>query len=111
LAEGSGKQWTPTASKPDRHRPAYLYGDVAQWHVIEEQDDAGNTPTATSEGNVAHWAHVGGFLAGAGLALLLLFTGLIQARGGDVVSIVLGKHAWGLVGRPNRGSSILQRLP
>ncbi|HEY3241765.1 MAG TPA: rhomboid family intramembrane serine protease [Phycisphaerae bacterium] len=50
---------------------------------------------------VAHWAHLGGFLTGAGLAVLLLITRLVNARGGDLVSVVLGKHAWSLVGKPD----------
>ena len=33
------------------------------------------------------------------------------ARGCDIVSAMFGKHAWALVGRPNRGVGLLQRLP
>jgi membrane associated rhomboid family serine protease len=51
---------------------------------------------------VAHWAHLGGFGVGALLAVILLVTRLINARGGDLLSIILGKHAWRLVGMPNR---------
>jgi membrane associated rhomboid family serine protease len=54
------------------------------------------------EDEVAHWAHLGGFLAGAGIALVLLFSRLINARGGDLVSAVLGRYAWQLLGKPNR---------
>ena len=53
------------------------------------------------EDQTAHWAHLGGFLTGAAIALVLLFSRLINARGGDLVSAVLGKRAWALVGRPN----------
>ncbi len=54
------------------------------------------------ESNVAHWAHLGGFLAGAAVALILLLLRLVNARGGDIVSAILGKRAWALVGKPNR---------
>jgi membrane associated rhomboid family serine protease len=54
------------------------------------------------ETGTAHWAHLGGFLAGAGIALLLLFTRLVNARGGDLASATLGRHAWKLLGKPNR---------
>ncbi len=52
--------------------------------------------------NVAHWAHLGGFLTGAGVALVLLFSRLVNARGGDLLTAILGRHAWGLIGKPNR---------
>jgi len=55
-----------------------------------------------AEDDVAHWAHLGGFLAGAGLALVLLFSRLVNARGGDILSAVLGRHAWALIGKPYR---------
>jgi membrane associated rhomboid family serine protease len=54
------------------------------------------------EDEVAHWAHLGGFLAGAGIALVLIFSRLVNARGGDLISAVLGRHAWQLLGKPNR---------
>jgi membrane associated rhomboid family serine protease len=57
--------------------------------------------TLSFEDNIAHWAHLGGFLAGAGLAILLLLTRLVNSRGGDILSVVLGKYAWPLIGRPN----------
>ncbi|MCP4591588.1 MAG: rhomboid family intramembrane serine protease [bacterium] len=63
------------------------------------------------EDGTAHWAHLGGFIVGAGLAVILLLTRLINARGGDIISAILGRHAWGLVGAPNRGPGLLQRLP
>jgi len=50
---------------------------------------------------VAHWAHLGGFLGGVGIAFLLLFTRAANCRGGDIVSAVLGRQAWVLVGRPD----------
>jgi membrane associated rhomboid family serine protease len=54
------------------------------------------------EDDVAHWAHLGGFLAGAAIALILLCSRLVNARGGDILSVILGRHAWKLIGRPNR---------
>jgi hypothetical protein len=52
--------------------------------------------------NVGHWAHVGGFAAGVLIALLLLFARLVNARGGDLISAVLGRYAWYLIGKPSR---------
>jgi membrane associated rhomboid family serine protease len=52
------------------------------------------------EDNTARWAHMGGFAGGAVLALLLLLTRRVDARGGDILSAVLGRHAWKLIGRP-----------
>jgi membrane associated rhomboid family serine protease/pSer/pThr/pTyr-binding forkhead associated (FHA) protein len=49
---------------------------------------------------VGHWAHLGGFFAGIAVALLLLMARQVNARGGDLISVTLGKHAWALVGRP-----------
>ncbi len=63
------------------------------------------------ETGTAHWAHLGGFLFGLGFGLLLLFTRLVNCRGGDIVSAMLSKHAWSLVGRPHRELGLLQRLP
>jgi len=59
------------------------------------------------EDEVAHWAHLGGFIAGAVIALALLFGRLTDARGGDLLSAILGRHAWKLIGRPGRVSSPL----
>jgi membrane associated rhomboid family serine protease len=56
------------------------------------------------ETGVAHWAHIGGFLAGVSIALLLLFTRLINARGGDILTALLKHRAWALIGHPNRPS-------
>jgi len=61
--------------------------------------------------NVAHWAHLGGFLVGVGTGLILLITRSVHARGCDVLSLALGKHAWALVGRPDRDFGFLQHLP
>lgn len=52
--------------------------------------------------NVAHWAHMGGFLLGMGIALAILFSRQMNCGGADLLSVVLGKRAWGLIGRPAR---------
>jgi len=52
--------------------------------------------------NIAHWAHLGGLFSGMTLGLLLLVTRLVNARGGDLLSTLLGRRAWALVGRPNQ---------
>lgn len=53
------------------------------------------------EDNTAHWAHLGGFIAGAAVATALLIARLADARGGDLFTAVLGRFAWGLIGRPS----------
>lgn len=64
------------------------------------------------ETGVAHWAHLGGFFAGAGIGLALLITRVVSARGSDLISALLGQRAWGLVGKPNpEKKPLLQRLP
>ncbi len=50
--------------------------------------------------NVAYWAHIGGFCAGVIVAVLLLITRMVNARGADVFSVALGRGAWMIVGRP-----------
>lgn len=52
------------------------------------------------EDNVAHWAHLGGFIAGVAIAMTMLLARLVNARGGDIISVVLGRHAWSILGRP-----------
>lgn len=52
------------------------------------------------ETGVAHWAHLGGFIAGVALALLMLVTHMVNARGGDLLTVLLGRRAWVIVGRP-----------
>lgn len=51
-------------------------------------------------GATAHWAHLGGFIAGVTIALALLIGRVVDAGGGDVLSVVLGKSAWALIGSP-----------
>ncbi len=54
------------------------------------------------QGEVANWAHLGGFIAGVIIGLALLCGRLVNARGGDILSAILGRYAWPLVGHPNR---------
>lgn len=53
-----------------------------------------------SRDGVAHWAHLGGFGAGMAAALVLLLTRQVDARGGDILSAILGRRAWALIGKP-----------
>jgi membrane associated rhomboid family serine protease len=53
------------------------------------------------EDGTAHWAHLGGFVAGMVVALGLLFSRQVYARG-DILSVALGKRAWIFVGKPSR---------
>ena len=53
------------------------------------------------EDGTAHWAHLGGFVAGVVVALGLLVTRQVYARG-DILSVALGKKAWWFVGKPSR---------
>ena len=58
-----------------------------------------------SETGTAHWAHLGGFLAGIAVALGMLLSRFLNAGGGDLISIALGRRAWRLLGRPgDRGA-------
>lgn len=59
------------------------------------------TVTGTKDG-VAHWAHLGGFLAGMAIAIILVVSRGVNCRGGDLISVMFGKHAWGLVGKPSQ---------
>ena len=52
--------------------------------------------------HVAHWAHLGGFMAGMAIALGLLIGRLATARGADLLSFTIGRHAWPLLGKPNQ---------
>jgi membrane associated rhomboid family serine protease len=64
-----------------------------------------------AETGVAHWAHLGGFVGGAAIALILLVSRLLNAGGGDLISVVLGRHAWTVVGRPGEKDRLGLRLP
>jgi membrane associated rhomboid family serine protease len=57
-----------------------------------------------SADGVAHWAHLGGFFAGAIIATALLLARLQSAHHADLLSVLLGKHAWPLIGKPQRTS-------
>ncbi len=59
----------------------------------------------------AHWAHIGGFGIGVAVGLILLLTRSVNGRGGDIVSALLGKTAWLLVGRPRQDGGFVQTLP
>jgi len=63
------------------------------------------------ETGTAHWAHLGGFIAGAAIGLVLLLTRTVNCQGGDIISAILGRYAWALVGRPRSEPGLLQRLP
>lgn len=52
--------------------------------------------------HVAHWAHLGGFLTGMLLAIGLLIARQVNARGGDLMSVALGRRAWPLLGKPSQ---------
>ncbi len=68
------------------------------------------------ESSTAHWAHLGGFLAGMVIAIALLVSRAVNARGGDLLSVALGRGAWPILGRPaqwqapGREQGWLQRL-
>lgn len=53
-----------------------------------------------SRDGVAHWAHLGGFIGGMVLAAALLLARQTDAKGGDLISAMLGKRAWALLGKP-----------
>ncbi|MCX5660129.1 MAG: rhomboid family intramembrane serine protease [Planctomycetota bacterium] len=48
----------------------------------------------------AHWAHLGGFISGMALAIVLLATRGVNGHGCDLLSVVFGRWAWPLIGRP-----------
>jgi membrane associated rhomboid family serine protease/DNA-directed RNA polymerase subunit M/transcription elongation factor TFIIS len=48
----------------------------------------------------AHWAHIGGLVWGFILALILLAARAAYSRS-DVLSLVLGKYAWPIIGNPH----------
>jgi membrane associated rhomboid family serine protease/DNA-directed RNA polymerase subunit RPC12/RpoP len=48
----------------------------------------------------AHWAHIGGLILGIVLAFILL-AGRIAYSRSDVLSLVLGRHAWPIIGKPH----------
>jgi len=50
----------------------------------------------------AHWAHLGGFLTGMAVGFILLLTRAVNARGNDLLSAVLGRRAWPILGKPSQ---------
>jgi membrane associated rhomboid family serine protease len=48
---------------------------------------------------VANWAHIGGLLWGIGAGLILLMCRATYS-GSDILSLILGKYAWRLIGTP-----------
>jgi membrane associated rhomboid family serine protease len=60
--------------------------------------------TLRAKDGVAHGAHIGGFIAGVVIGLALLASRLTYS-GSDVLSLILGRHAWPLLGKP------VDRLP
>ncbi|HVS73150.1 MAG TPA: rhomboid family intramembrane serine protease [Phycisphaerae bacterium] len=54
----------------------------------------------SSQDGVAHWAHIGGFVVGAAVATVMLISRLESANHGDLLSVVLGKWSWPLIGKP-----------
>lgn len=63
------------------------------------------------ESGTAHWAHVGGFMFGVVIALCMLLGRVLDAGGGDLISVVLGRRAWNLIGRPGTSDRVGLRLP
>jgi len=64
-----------------------------------------------AETGTAHWAHLGGFIGGMTLALALLLSRVLYAGGTDLVSVILGRRAWALFGRPGDRDRIGLSLP
>ena|GEM_PF-1549139 len=54
----------------------------------------------TMQTGTAHWAHIGGLLWGFAAGLVLLASRLTHSRS-DVLSLMLGKYAWPLIGSPH----------
>jgi membrane associated rhomboid family serine protease len=54
-----------------------------------------------SKDHVGHDAHLGGFTGGIAIVTILLLTRLTHARGGDLISMALGRHAWKILGKPS----------
>jgi membrane associated rhomboid family serine protease len=53
-----------------------------------------------SQDGTAHWAHLGGFISGMVIGLALLLSRQVDAGGGDILSALLGRRAWALIGKP-----------
>jgi membrane associated rhomboid family serine protease len=55
-----------------------------------------------SPGHSMAWVDLGGVAAGVVIALALLMSRKVNCGNGDLLSVVLGRHAWPLIGKPNR---------
>jgi membrane associated rhomboid family serine protease len=64
--------------------------------------------TLQAGSSTAHFAHIGGFVLGMILALIILASRQFNCGGGDLLSVTLGRYAWPLIGRPCRH---LQQAP
>lgn len=64
-----------------------------------------------SKDGTAHWAHLGGFIAGMVIALGLLLARQVNARGGDLLSVALGRYAWPLLGKPSQRKEDPELVP
>ena len=62
------------------------------------------------EDQVAHWAHLGGFVSGMVAALLLMMTRQVYARS-DLLSVALGRRAWLITGKPSRYTAAARPAP
>jgi predicted Zn finger-like uncharacterized protein len=54
---------------------------------------------AQIDDGTAHWAHLGGIIAGVALALLLMASRILYCPG-DLLSLAIGRFAWPLIGTP-----------
>lgn len=54
----------------------------------------------TAKTGTAHWAHIGGLVLGFVIAFVLLAGRLVYSRS-DLLSLVLGRHAWPIIGNPH----------
>ena len=61
---------------------------------------AAGSNNADAHDGVAHFAHLGGFVAGVVIAVLMLITRQVNAHGADLLSVSMGTKAWNLIGRP-----------
>jgi membrane associated rhomboid family serine protease len=61
-------------------------------------------------GGIAYWAHIGGFTSGVVIGLAIMFSRQFNANNGDLLSIVLGKFSWLLIGKPSQWKDRKQSL-
>jgi hypothetical protein len=53
----------------------------------------------SADTGTAHWAHIGGLVSGMVCGVLLLVARMAYS-GSDMLSLILGRYAWALIGRP-----------